>query len=36
MTTGAAAGDLVADLIVEGRAPWVDTAALAPDRFGAG
>lgn len=36
MTTSPAVGELVADLIVGGRARWVDTAALAPDRFLAG
>ncbi len=33
MTTSPAVGELVADLITEGSAPWVDTAALAPERL---
>lgn len=36
MTTSPAVGELVADLVDTGRADWVDTAALAPDRFLAG
>lgn len=33
MTTSPAVGELAAGLLLDGRADWVDTAALAPDRF---